>query len=248
MSYKINKSYALSANQGASQKTTGKMIVVHSTANLGASAKNNAAFEKRTWSSNGAYVHFIAGDGVVYEVGAPGYVAWGAGGTANALAPVQIEIEETSDKTKFKRIMATTTEFIRDMAKKYNVPLTLDTSGNTGVKTHSWAAKKWHETNHTDPYTYFNRMGYSKAQFAAAIKKGSTSTKKATYLKSAKQVKALTSVARYTDKEFKHEKDRFKKGTYFDISSVVSYGKITRLKLGNGLYITSNTDYVKKIK
>ena len=76
MSYTINNTYALGANEGSSQRTTGKMIVFHSTANLDASAKNNAAFEKRTWSSNEAYVHFIAGDGIVYSVGGVGYVAW----------------------------------------------------------------------------------------------------------------------------------------------------------------------------
>lgn len=119
MSYTLYSTYALAANEGSSQRTTGKMIVFHSTANLDASAKNNAAFEKRTWSSNEAYVHFIAGDGVVYSVGGVGYVAWGAGQTANAIAPVQIEMEESSDAAKQLRIYNTTIELIRDMCKSW---------------------------------------------------------------------------------------------------------------------------------
>jgi len=104
MSYKIDNTYKLSASEGAPQKASGAIAVFHSTANLDTSAANNAAFEKRTWNSNGAYVHFIIGDGVVYAVGEVGYVAWGAGGSANALSPLQIEMEESSDKAKQLRI------------------------------------------------------------------------------------------------------------------------------------------------
>lgn len=74
--------------------------------------------------------------------------------------------------------------------------------------------------------------------------------KKASYIKSAKQVRALTSVSRYHGKVFdkKHKVDTFPSGQYFDVKKVVKYGKITRLQLSNGLYITSNTSYVKKTK
>ncbi|AYM03552.1 N-acetylmuramoyl-L-alanine amidase [Levilactobacillus brevis] len=251
MGYKLDKTYTLGANEGASQRAGGKIAFIHSTANVGASAKNNAAFEKRTWRN--AYVHFIAGDGVVYQVGEPGYVAWGVGPTGNGMAPVQIEMEETNDSAKFKRIYATTIELLRNMAKKYSIPLTLDTAEGTGIKSHRWASNKWHQSDHTDPYGYLSKHGISKAQFAKDLKNGvgssaSTPAKKATYLKAAKQVKAKTSVTRYHDKAFKKKELTFKPGTIFDIASVVGYGKITRLKLGNGLYITSNTDYVKKLK
>jgi len=67
-------------------------------------------------------------------------------------------------------------------------------------------------------------------------------------LKAAKQVKAKTNVTRYRDKAFKKKELTFKPGTIFDIAGVVSYGKIIWLKLRNGLYITSNTNYVKKLK
>ncbi|MCW3778523.1 N-acetylmuramoyl-L-alanine amidase [Levilactobacillus namurensis] len=256
MSYDVKSTFALGTNEGSSQRTTGRMLVIHSTANVGASAKNNASFEKHNWNNPNvrSYVHFIAGDGVVYKVGETGYVAWGAGPTANGLAPVQIEMEETNDAKKFKRIYATTIELLRKMAKKYNIPLTLDTAGNTGVKSHRWVSNRWHESDHTDPYGYLSKHGISKAQFAKDIKNGVGKTakpgksKKVTYLTAAKQVKAITSVTRYHDKAFKKKELRFKPGTIFDIAKIVKYGKITRLKLGNGLYITSNTDYVKKLK
>ena len=180
MSYTINNMYALGANEGSSQRTTGKMIVFHSTANLDASAKNNAAFEKRTWSSNEAYVHFIAGDGIVYSVGSVGYVAWGAGQTANAIAPVQIEMEESSDRDKQLRIYNTTIELIRDMCKKLGIAYTFEASSYTGVQTHRHIAQMNGETSHTDPWAPLARIGKSKAQVAADIKNGAGKVKAAT--------------------------------------------------------------------
>ncbi len=172
MSYNLDNTYALGANEGSSQRTTGKMIVFHSTANLDTSAKNNAAFEKRTWNSNGAYVHFIAGDGVVYQVGEPGYVAWGAGPTANAIAPVQIEMEESSDPAKQLRIYNTTIELIRDMAAKFGVALTFEANSYTGVQTHRHIAQMNGETDHTDPWAPLARIGKTQAQVAADIAHG----------------------------------------------------------------------------
>lgn len=172
MSYTIDTTYALSNSEGSSQRTTGKMIVFHSTANLDASANNNAAFEKRTWSSNEAYVHFIAGDGIVYSVGGVGYVAWGAGQTANAIAPVQIEMEESSDRAKQLRIYNTTIELIRDMCKKLGIAYTFEANSYTGVQTHRHIAQMNGETDHSDPWAPLTRIGKSKAQVAADIAHG----------------------------------------------------------------------------
>lgn len=172
MSYTLDSTYALGANEGSSQRTTGKMIVFHSTANLDASAKNNAAFEKRTWSSNEAYVHFIAGDGIVYSVGGVGYVAWGAGPTANAIAPVQIEMEESSDKAKQLRIYNTTIELIRDMCKKLGIAYTFEANSYTGVQTHRHIAQMNGETDHTDPWSPLARIGKTEDQVAADIAHG----------------------------------------------------------------------------
>lgn len=182
MAYTVSKQYALASAEGDARRTTGKMIVLHSTANLNAPAANNAAFEKRTWNSNSAYVHYIVGDGIVYEVGTPGYRAWGAGQTANALAPVQVEMEESSDVAKQKRIYATYIALVRDMASKYGVPLTLDAAGNTGIKTHDWCSKTYHETDHTDPWAALARIGVDRAQLASDLAHGAgavTATKPA---------------------------------------------------------------------
>ena len=183
MSYTISKEFALGANEGSSQKTRGGMIMFHSTANVGASARNNAIYEKNNWDGGSrganysAYVAYIAGDGVVYQVGEPGYVQWGAGPTANAIAPVQIEMEESADSAKQLRIYNTTIELIRDMCKKWGVAYTFEANSYTGVQTHRHVAQMNGETDHTDPWSPLARIGKTKAQVAADIAHGAGKVK-----------------------------------------------------------------------
>lgn len=253
MGYSLNHSYELGANQGSSSKASHQYIVAHDTGNdnnkgIG-SAQNEASYMRGHWQN--AYTHAIVDDQGIYIVGTPGYIAYGAGSPANERSPFQVELAHVNSQKRFNESYKRYVWVIRYYASKYGIPLTLDGGGN-GVKTHKWVSDNlWGD--HQDPYTYLRKWGISKAQFAKDLKSGiggtaSTAAKKATYLKAAKQVKAKTSVTRYLDKAFKKKELTFKPGTIFDIASVVGYGKITRLKLANGLYITSNTDYVKKLK
>ncbi|MFB9769557.1 N-acetylmuramoyl-L-alanine amidase [Lactiplantibacillus modestisalitolerans] len=177
MSYKISKKYALSGPEGDSHKTSSKFIILHDVgANSGAAA--NASYFKNNWRTAQTYVAFVVGDGgKVYQVGTPGYVQWGAGSTANAQAPVQIELGRTTSKSQFKKDYAAYVELARDMAKKYGIPLTLDAGGasTTGVKTHRWETDHiW--GSHVDPYGYLSPMGISKAQLQKNIKNGIKTT------------------------------------------------------------------------
>lgn len=63
-----------------------------------------------------------------------------------------------------------------------------------------------------------------------------------------KQVKSATKVSRYKDLAFTKKVDTYAKGTAFDISSVVKYGNVTRLKLSNGYYISANKQINKFVK
>lgn len=251
MSYKLNHTYELGASQGSSAKALHQYIVVHETGNDSnrgvGSAKREASYMKSNWRN--AYTHAIVDDQGIYIVGTPGYVAYGAGSPANERSPFQVELAHVDSQKRFDASYKRYVWVIRYYAKKYGIPLTLDGSGK-GIKSHKWVSDNlWGD--HQDPYAYLRKWGISKAQFAKDLKNGvggSASTKKPTYLTAAKQVKAITSVTRYHDKAFKKKEKKFEKGTIFDIDKVVKYGKITRLQLGNGLYITSNADYVKKIK
>lgn len=68
-----------------------------------------------------------------------------------------------------------------------------------------------------------------------------TKPAKAAYFKSNPgRIYTKTRINRYTDKAFKHKVDSLPKHTVIDVAEVVGYGKITRFKLANGYYITSN--------
>ena len=166
----INKSCALGANEGSSTWVTkGSMIIAHSTANPNTSAKNNAIYEKRTYNS--AYVHFIVDDTSIYQVGEPGYVAWGCGPVGNYLAPVQIELCEFTDKNKALRAYKRYVSLIRWAIKKFGCEKSLDSSNRkSGVKTHNWVSKHLGGTDHSDPIQYLKSIGISMSQIEKDIR------------------------------------------------------------------------------
>lgn len=167
-----DRSHSLPANAGSSSRTSNNYLIVHDTgndANRGAnSAKNEAAYMQHNWSN--AYTHAIAGWDRVFLVGEPGYVAYGAGTVANSRSPFQIELARYSDSKLAISAYRNYIGAIREYAKKFGIPLTLDKAGN-GVKSHKWVSDNlW--GNHQDPYGYLARIGISKAQFAADIAHG----------------------------------------------------------------------------
>ncbi|HAQ8459081.1 TPA: N-acetylmuramoyl-L-alanine amidase, partial [Enterococcus faecium] len=88
--YTINNEFNLGVNEGSSQVANNQYILLHETANETATGRNEAQYMKRSWYN--AYTAYIVGDGgIVYQVGQPGYVQYGAGSYANANSPVQIE-------------------------------------------------------------------------------------------------------------------------------------------------------------
>jgi len=148
MNFNIDNTYELGANEGSSQATNNKYIVLHETTNIG--AKANASYFKNNWATTQTYVQYVIGDGgKIYQVGADGYQAWGAGSYANANSPVQIELARTTDKATFKKDYETFVNFARAKAQEFSIPTTLDGSGN-GIKTHYWVSQNIWGT-HDDP-------------------------------------------------------------------------------------------------
>ncbi|MDK1716644.1 peptidoglycan recognition protein family protein [Dellaglioa algida] len=171
--YSVNTTYQLAGNQGDMRVAKPHVIITHDVGNPKTLGLNNAIFMNRTFNS--AYTHFVIDGNTAYQVGTPGYVAWGAGSWANENSPAQIEIDNSYDPAHFAKSYKTYIDLIRDMAKKYGIDLTLDSSNMyAGVKTHAWVtANIWGD--HMDPYDYLARMGVSKAKFANDIKNGTGS-------------------------------------------------------------------------
>lgn len=167
-----DNSFTLSTGQGSSQKTSYQYIILHDTANDNNqgdnSAINEASYMHNNWQN--AYTHAIAGWDKVYLVGEPGYVAYGAGSPANERSPFQIELSHYSDPAKQRASYINYINAVREQAKNFGIPLTLDGAGN-GIKTHKWVSDNlWGD--HQDPYAYLARIGISKEQLARDIANG----------------------------------------------------------------------------
>lgn len=159
----INKSLAINAGTAP---TIGKIIVLHSTDDMEATAKQMATYEHRVWKSAETFVHFGVDDIGAYQVGTPGYTAWGAG-YVNKYAPVQLELCEFSDHTRAMKAYHNWVNLAVAMAKQYGVPLTLDDGNKTaGFKSHLWCSRNYGGSDHGDPYPYLTKLGISKAQLA----------------------------------------------------------------------------------
>jgi len=246
--YTISKKYAFGASEGASQRTSSRFIILHDVgAESGAAA--NASYFKHNWSTAQTYVAFVVGDGgKVYQVGEPGYVQWGAL-DANPYSPVQIELGHTTSKTQFKKDYAAYVSLARDMAKKYGIPLTLDTGGQTtkGIKTHLWVTNHF-GGDHVDPYGYLKRFGITKEQLAKDLKNGvsgtasksKTASKKYTkndyYRFNPKKVKVSTKLDIYSSPAFAGKKPigSYAKGTVVDVKKCNAYDVVTRLQTSKG--------------
>lgn len=159
------RQYELTSSQGSNQRATPKYIILHDVGSR-ATGQQAASFMQRTANSNQAYTNFIVGNGgTVYLMKQPGTVSWGAGTTANQNAPVQIELGQTSSAATFRQDYQAYVALARDMAGKYNIPLTLDQgrAGTKGIKSHRWVSQHiWGD--HQDPYEYLARFGVTKQE------------------------------------------------------------------------------------
>lgn len=168
--YTINDEFNLAPNEGDSRIASGKIIVLHETANPRATGRNEATYMKRNFFN--AYTTAIVGDGgIVYRVGEEGYVSWGAL-NANPYAHIQIELQHTTDRATFEKNYRAYVEYARDMADKYSVEKTLDSSNiYNGFKSHAFISEHF-GGDHTDPYGYLAKMGVSRTKLAHDLANG----------------------------------------------------------------------------
>lgn len=170
----IIKTYELGYGEGDSSKAGNKWIIAHSTATPNATARQEAQYFKNNWSSSETYTQLVVDDKDAYLIGDFGWVAWGAGYTGNHGSPVQIELcEFPNDKTRALKAYYNFISLLRQYAKYYNIPIKVDENyPSKGIDTHSYLAQNNHETTHTDPYTYLQSIGISKAQFKRDVEGG----------------------------------------------------------------------------
>lgn len=166
----IKKNFMLGVDEGSPQRTNNNFITIHSTATPNATASEEARFFKNNWNTSFAYTHLVVDDQECYIVGSLGYVAWGAGPTANLNSPVQIELcEFPNNRLRAQEAYVNYIHLIRQFADIYSIPKKLDRGLPQEVRTHNYWARINHETDHTDPQTYLSSIGISFEQLRSDV-------------------------------------------------------------------------------
>ncbi|APX73102.1 N-acetylmuramoyl-L-alanine amidase [Companilactobacillus allii] len=188
--FNINQNYALGAYQGDSRQAYRNYIILHESGNQNDVNDTNAVLHEVQFMhnnySNAYATYFVGGGGQVYQVGQPGYVAWGAL-SANPYSPVQIELARTADRNTFNADYHTYVNLARYWANYYGIPLTLDGYGN-GIKSHLWVTNNY-GGDHQDPYGYLASWGITKQRLAEDLLHGFYSTPTATVIRDAVTIK-----------------------------------------------------------
>ncbi|KRK40884.1 N-acetylmuramoyl-L-alanine amidase [Loigolactobacillus bifermentans] len=171
--YTIDYTYAFGAGQGSTLKANNLYIILHDVGTESGAAANANYFDNN-WSVSQTYTQFTVGDGgKVYQIGEPGYQAWGAGAYANANAPVQIELGHAQTYAQFKQDYAAYVKLAHDMAVKFGVPLRFNDI-NGGIITHQFVSDNiWGD--HQDPTAYLAKWGVSTAMLGHDVVTGVSS-------------------------------------------------------------------------
>lgn len=136
-------------------------LVVHETANPGASAANHVEY----WRRNSSWVymaHYVAElDGsVIYHVQADDTIAWHVG-AANGKC-VGIELAHTTDAVAFERQWDEAVAWCADYLRGRGW-------GISALLSHNECRLRWGGTDHTDPDSYFASYGRSWNQFKKEV-------------------------------------------------------------------------------
>lgn len=134
-------------------------LVIHETANPGASAENHV----KLWSRNYPYaVHYVMGlDGqVVYHTMYDNRKAWHVG-NGNSRT-VGIELTHATNQADFDRQYVEAIKWAGDYLNKRGW-------GIDRLISHNDATNRWGGSDHTDPIGYFKQYGKSWSGFKAAV-------------------------------------------------------------------------------
>lgn len=175
MAYKIERNIVVPS--GYVQSASGfvapfRQVHLHSTANPSAPLDNEVAYLSRNYP-NGNYTHLVGESGRVIQVAEVGQGAFDVGGDWNAETYAAIEFgERVTSQADFEKSYRAYIELARDLAKQAGIPLTLDTPDVSGIKTHNYASRTGHGSDHVDPIAFLTKWGVSYAQLKHDIENG----------------------------------------------------------------------------
>lgn len=153
-----------------------RQIHLHSTGNVNATIDNEATYLSTHYGE--AYYTHLVGQGRVMQVANTNGGAYDVGGDWNWEAYAAIEFsEKVANQAEFNKSYKLYIELARALAKEAGITdFTLDTSGTAGIKTHNYASKTGHGSDHTDPLAFLAKWGISYDQLKHDIKYGFETT------------------------------------------------------------------------
>lgn len=144
-------------------------VVVHETADPGASAWDEARYFNNNWMKSYTYVQAVVDDKQIIQLMSTDYGAWGAGAIANRRY-IQIELCEVNTKKQFIKSVANDAYYIATLLLQYDLtPSRADESGTGTIWSHHDVSNYLGNTDHVDPDTYFAKWGYSMDKFYSLI-------------------------------------------------------------------------------
>jgi N-acetylmuramoyl-L-alanine amidase CwlA len=165
MSYSINQNFLQGIPQNPYRNGIGAYegVVCHATACYNDSDESERNYEQGHW--NDAFVHGFVDEDSITQTAPFGYLAWGAGHTANQRY-VQLELCQTYDQAKFQsaydRYVWLTAKVLADRK--------LGVIDGVTLLSHKQVSDMWHESTHQDPIDYFASHGLTWAQHVANVK------------------------------------------------------------------------------
>lgn len=165
---KYNKFYSQNKILYRNGKPEG--IVIHETADPGATAQNEAIYFNREWMNMYAYVHAFVDHTGTIQMMTPNYGVWGAGPVANNRF-VQVELCEENNREDFIRGVNNDAIYAASILRRYLLkPNDAAYDGKGTVWSHHAVSRFLGGTDHTDPDGYFAKFGYRFSQFYQLVK------------------------------------------------------------------------------
>ncbi|MEX0380478.1 N-acetylmuramoyl-L-alanine amidase [Leuconostoc sp. MS02] len=147
-------------------------VHMHSTANESATMNNEVAFLSRNWQ-NGYYTHLVGEGGRIIQVAETNGGAYDVGGDWNWETYAAIEFgERVTSQADFNKSYRAYIWLARKLADEAGANYDLDDNDTFGIKTHNFASRTGHGSDHVDPIAFLAKWGVSYQQLKNDLVKG----------------------------------------------------------------------------
>ncbi|MBZ5952927.1 N-acetylmuramoyl-L-alanine amidase [Leuconostoc gelidum subsp. gasicomitatum] len=151
-------------------------VHLHSTANTNATLDNEVAYLKNNWQ-NGYYTHLVGEGGRIIQVAETNGGAYDVGGDWNWETYAAIEFgERVTSQEDFNKSYRAYIWLARKLADECGANYDLDDNDVIGIKTHNFASRTGHGSDHVDPIAFLAKWGVSYQQLKNDLVKGFEST------------------------------------------------------------------------